>query len=313
MGTWGPQRQGAPYPRFPYPQGSACVCVSLEWILCGYRDTLVCVNSQIRTNSRDAVPAHLFSFLLLISLLPQKHEHRTLAGKNALLNGWEHRIIFPSYPILVTDHRGIWTLTIIEFLAMRGFELGSPSPDTITFTTGFLLFAVLVIKIKQGKGTGYRKNILSIIEIKDMRHLQFFTAFFWGTWTGRVSSFISGALRIKLPFSQATETRTIRGSCRAVTMCPFSWITSQNLCFTQRGFLVLYTSYPAWKCLTRVLEENDIPHGGQSAKFSMRFTMLHKQPLAFRVNPCSKSKTKEMPLLWSRCPEWLWRGAGGAT
>lgn len=73
------------------------------------------------------------------------------------------------------------------------------------------------------------KGIQDCQKVDKLNHLQFCTGFFLDSLTGISRSFISGALRIKQPFLLVTEINTRRGSCRAVTMCPSSFITSQHL------------------------------------------------------------------------------------
>lgn len=60
-------------------------------------------------------------------------------------------------------------------------------------------------------------------------HLQSCSLFEKGSLLGKASWSMPGASRIRRSPSQVMDTSTRRGSCRAVTMCPSSLITSQNL------------------------------------------------------------------------------------
>lgn len=76
---------------------------------------------------------------------------------------------------------------------------------------------------------GKSHNSPQLLHAQVLRYLQFRTGFFLGSFTGTHTFFISGASKVRHPSSEPTEMRTSRGSWRAVTMCPSSLVTSQNL------------------------------------------------------------------------------------
>lgn len=75
-------------------------------------------------------------------------------------------------------------------------------------------------------------------------YLQSWSAFEEGSLLCKTSGSTPGALKTRQSSSQVMETRTRRGSCRAVTICPSSLITSQNLPRDKQGHTQETHFYP---------------------------------------------------------------------